>query len=605
MIDIKKYLLSQEDYHNINLVERIQYDSSLQPSEDMITSICTPIKVTVDGSEVRTDVCPNLFSDIEMFKGYTDNDTSIMDIIDFTDTIGGSKVYRSIFEHPIKSINILEKRRYLLGVLEPKFKDLGQHVFEELRTNENDMMWLLEKNEDEIAALFEMVYFKTWFLKFLNKNDFSLYSSNIYKILISPCIGILSPIMYIIVPYLVLRFKFGINVPFTQYVRFTIKQIFSNSVIFDLYPLLSKVKYLYFAFMFVFYFQGMFNSFELAKAVNSICRLITTKMNGCIKFINHSNAVLNSCWNEDITAFFESIPDATHVHLSVQPLSYAWFRNFGKQLSLYKSLNREHVVNLLQKIYIIDSLHSIVKATRDLYMTPVCYVNSDEITLKANGIWHPCLAKQKYPFVKNDIAFDSHNMHYILTGPNAGGKSTLLKSLLVNVVLSQTIVHACATEFSLHPYSFIASQINIPDCKGKQSLFEAEMYRCKENYDIVKARRDTSSLIVLDEIFNSTNPIEGIAGAFAILRAISKLPKVSTVVSTHYLYLTKLEKECSNVRNVKMNVIMNGDEIIYPYKLERGICKQYIALELLKKNGYDDEIIQDAIQVKFRLTMKR
>jgi DNA mismatch repair protein MSH6 len=156
----------------------------------------------------------------------------------------------------------------------------------------------------------------------------------------------------------------------------------------------------------------------------------------------------------------------------------------------------------------------------------------------------------------------------------------------------------------LTPSNNIRSQINIPDDKGHASLFEAEMYRCKHNLDLIKEHPDHRMLLVMDEIFNSTNPVEGISGAFAIAHRLAVHPNTLVFFTTHYTYLSKLEKQ-SQFRNYRMNVIKNNDIIQYPYKLERGISKQNIALELLKLNGFDSDIIDHALILKEKFVPTR
>jgi DNA mismatch repair protein MutS len=204
--------------------------------------------------------------------------------------------------------------------------------------------------------------------------------------------------------------------------------------------------------------------------------------------------------------------------------------------------------------------------------------------------------------VKNDIFLDNEKPNAILTGPNAGGKSTFVKSLLINALLAQTVGISVASHAEVTPFSVISSQINIPDCKGYESLFEAEMYRCKNKLDLLqKHTGDSKCLFVMDEIFNSTNPVEGIAGAYAIAKKISEHTNCILVFTTHYVYLTKLRKT-GRFGNLKMNVERTTDgQISYPYKLSKGVSKQYIALDLLKKNGFDEDIITQAVSIKDRL----
>jgi DNA mismatch repair protein MutS len=215
-----------------------------------------------------------------------------------------------------------------------------------------------------------------------------------------------------------------------------------------------------------------------------------------------------------------------------------------------------------------------------------------------NGIWHPCI---KSNIVKNDIIIDKDIHNMILTGPNAGGKSTLVKSILINVLLSQTLTITSADRCYITPFKFINSQINIPDCKGKESLFQAEMNRCKYNFDTLSGlSQNEFGLIIMDEIFNSTNPIEGISGAYAVANHLSKNPNTMLVFTTHYLYLTKLEKT-KRFTNFKMNIDKNETSFSFPYKIKKGISKQCIALELLENKGFDDELIKEAKEIRDKL----
>lgn len=75
--------------------------------------------------------------------------------------------------------------------------------------------------------------------------------------------------------------------------------------------------------------------------------------------------------------------------------------------------------------------------------------------------------------------------------------------------------------------------------------------------------------------------------------------------TTHYSYLTKL-KHTGRFANYRMNIERTPEgDMQYPYKLQLGVSKQYIALELLRKNGFDEDLIQEALQVKSKLTRER
>ena len=159
------------------------------------------------------------------------------------------------------------------------------------------------------------------------------------------------------------------------------------------------------------------------------------------------------------------------------------------------------------------------------------------------------------------------------------------------------------------PFQFISSHINVPDNQGHESLFEAEMHRAKRNLDAIKALSEHQlALVVMDEIFSSTNPVEGIAGAFAVAKRLAADPRTLCIISTHYLYLCKLERSTGKAfRNYKMPVVLDsaGITVGRPFRLCTGISRQYVALELLRKSGFDDDVIADALEVKNELLSLR
>ena len=76
--------------------------------------------------------------------------------------------------------------------------------------------------------------------------------------------------------------------------------------------------------------------------------------------------------------------------------------------------------------------------------------------------------------------------NFLITGPNAGGKSTLIKSLTLCILLSQTLCISPAENLILTPFKLVNTYLNIPDCKGKESLFEAEMHRARDHINDLK-----------------------------------------------------------------------------------------------------------------------
>jgi DNA mismatch repair ATPase MutS len=336
---------------------------------------------------------------------------------------------------------------------------------------------------------------------------------------------------------------------------------------------------------------------EIAKTINKICNVIISRFNGAVEYLQTAVKLLEKYYKPQmfqtltIDQELASIDFSYIKSLSIQPFKLC--TNFGKQLSDAKHIKKDMVNAILIQSYILDFFKALVLFKNTNQVNFIDFVeNTSKIVLEIKGLHHPCLENS----VKNDMIYDKN---IIITGPNAGGKSTCIKSVLINVLLMQTVGLCCADSCKMTLFKNIVSQINIPDCKGSESLFEAEMHRCHDNLKLLQ-ETDQFTLIVMDEIFNSTNPIEGIAGAYAIAKKIGEHTNCFLMFTTHYIYLTKLERDTNRFMNFKMNVVQ-GETITFPYILERGRSKQCIALELLKQNGFEPEIVDEAIKIKNRL----
>jgi hypothetical protein len=151
------------------------------------------------------------------------------------------------------------------------------------------------------------------------------------------------------------------------------------------------------------------------------------------------------------------------------------------------------------------------------------------------GMYYPTFVSNADAAVKNDVDLSEQN--YIITGPNASGKTTLLKTTAINVLLSQQF--GCGFYSSgvlAQPYHHIHSYINIPDTSERDSLFEAETRRCKEILTRIADRPSSERhFCIFDELFSGTNPEEASSSAYSYLRYLCLQPQVDFVLTTHYL----------------------------------------------------------------------
>jgi len=147
------------------------------------------------------------------------------------------------------------------------------------------------------------------------------------------------------------------------------------------------------------------------------------------------------------------------------------------------------------------------------------------------------------------------------------------------------------------PFSLISTYLNITDDLGAgNSLFKAEVQRTEKLLaDIASPEPGHQSFIIFDEIFNGTSPLEGMAAAYSVAKYIADLPNTLCLVATHFKQLTKLEQTTNSFANYKVSVVTkkNGG-INYPYKLEQGISDQHVAIDILRNEGFDSRILDEA-----------
>jgi DNA mismatch repair ATPase MutS len=189
----------------------------------------------------------------------------------------------------------------------------------------------------------------------------------------------------------------------------------------------------------------------------------------------------------------------------------------------------------------------------------------------------------------------------VITGPNASGKTTLLKTTAINIILTQQLGMGYYTKCTLPPFKYIHSYLNIPDTSGRDSLFQAESRRCKDILDSIHTGdKEDRHFCIFDELYSGTNPVEASKASFAFLKYLSGFENVVFVLTTHYTCVCKkiIKNGISSIVNRKMAVERNPadeNELIYTYKLEKGISSVEGAITILKSLNYPDEIMRDFV----------
>jgi hypothetical protein len=181
----------------------------------------------------------------------------------------------------------------------------------------------------------------------------------------------------------------------------------------------------------------------------------------------------------------------------------------------------------------------------------------------------------------------------VITGPNASGKTTVLKSALINLILSQQIGCGFYEGAELSPVKYIHCYLNIPDTSGRDSLFQAEARRCKEIIDIINSTKDGEEqhFCVFDELYSGTNPEEATTSSLAFMEYLVKFKNVKCILTTHFTKVCKKLKKNKCIENYCMETIHKNDNFSYTYLLKRGISEVRGGFKVLQDMKYPEEIL--------------
>lgn len=203
-------------------------------------------------------------------------------------------------------------------------------------------------------------------------------------------------------------------------------------------------------------------------------------------------------------------------------------------------------------------------------------------TLKAKKVGHPLLVPEKR--IDNDLELGEKGTFLFVTGSNMSGKSTLLRSIGLNIILAQSGGPVCAECMEL-PNIKLATSIRVRDSiEDGVSYFMAELKSLKEVIDRAnEVKEETVLLYLLDEILQGTNTMER---QIAVRRVLKHLASKNTIgaISSHDLSLTdeeELQKICIPIHFTEKLTSGEKPEMIFDYKIHSGIAQSTNALKLL------------------------
>ena len=249
------------------------------------------------------------------------------------------------------------------------------------------------------------------------------------------------------------------------------------------------------------------------------------------------------------------------------------------------------IQELAETIAYIDVLSNFaLVASENNYCRPI--FNEDGV-VNLTELRHPVIEKLigKENFVKNNYYIDNDNFLQIITGPNMGGKSTILRQIAIVAIMGQIGCYVPCESANLTVFDKIFTRIGASDdlVSGK-STFMVEM---NEANNALRNATD-KSLILFDELGRGTSTYDGMALAQAIIEYIALNIKAKTLFSTHYHELTLLEGKIEGIVNKNVSVYEENDKVTFLYKLIDGKANKSYGINVARLASLPDMLLDRA-----------
>ena len=215
--------------------------------------------------------------------------------------------------------------------------------------------------------------------------------------------------------------------------------------------------------------------------------------------------------------------------------------------------------------------------------------------IQIEGGRHPVVEQaSSQPFIPNDVVLDDSRRMLVVTGPNMGGKSTLMRQTALIAVLAYAGSFVPATSARIGPIDRIFTRIGAgDDLAGGRSTFMVEMTEMARILNNATPR----SLVLVDEIGRGTSTYDGLALAWACARELAHRTRSFTLFATHYFELTELPRHADGVANVHLDAIEHGRKIVFMHRVKEGPANRSYGLAVAALAGVPHEVIARAREI--------
>jgi DNA mismatch repair ATPase MutS len=248
--------------------------------------------------------------------------------------------------------------------------------------------------------------------------------------------------------------------------------------------------------------------------------------------------------------------------------------------------HQAELIEIYDALGLLDSLISIASFRESVPFYCAPELNKPRTDphrhLDFDGLCHPLIRDA----VPNSLKTDRP---VLVTGSNASGKSTFLKTVAINAILAQTFNTCLAHRYSSSFFAIITSMAVRDNITNGESYFIAEIKSLKRILDY--RNEEIPCLCLIDEVLRGTNTVERIASSSQLLLQLAAQDCLS-IAATHDLELTFILESC--YRNVHFEEAITDSGIFFDYLLRDGRANSRNAIKLLRLMGYGEAIVKQA-----------
>lgn len=299
--------------------------------------------------------------------------------------------------------------------------------------------------------------------------------------------------------------------------------------------------------------------------------LLTSKNTSSVKSIKKLSSIYNK------------VSDRKNMLSIILNILFLWDYQCMVQLEKWRIEAGKNLKNWFTTIGEFEALNSISNIVYDNPDWTMPSISDGTYVINAMEIGHPLLNNTK---VCNNITIDNKKNILLITGSNMSGKSTFLRTIGLNLVLSYIGSPVCAKKFQCSLMKIFTCMRIRDDLENNISSFYAEILRIK--MIVENTKKSSKVFFLLDELFKGTNSIDRHLGAKALIKQLGD-QGASGLISTHDLELCSLEQEYPRIKNYHFREYYLNNKLKFDYKIRNGASTTRNAKYLIKLAGIDIE----------------